>query len=81
MDIPEEITTDNPKELISFYMADAIDEGIIPQNFKMSSVGYDVLDDILKKIWEYDDALIAQVVYTFLTGYAVGSEQVGYRGN
>ena len=81
MDIPDELITNNPKEAISYCIANGIEEGILPENFKMSQEGYDILTGTISTIWgKTTDDMVNQIMIAFIAGYATGSRQVEYKG-
>ena len=79
MKLPESLTTDNPKEAIGFAIAYAIEEGVLPENFKMSKEGYAILESAILAKWDGDSQVVNEIMIAFIAGYATGSRQVTYK--
>ena len=82
MEIPESIDTNNPKEAIGFCIANGIEEGILPANFKMDDNAWKVLEGALRQVWdELDSFVLNQVMVAFVAGYAAGKGLVTFIGD
>lgn len=73
--IPSEITTSNPKELIAYNIALAIQTGILPKGFNLPPDGYKILGNAVGSVWGNND-MITQIILAFTAGYALGTGQV-----
>lgn len=80
--IPDSIDTNDPREAISFCIANGIEEGILPENFNLSEEAYDIITSALIQVWdEMDSFVLNQIMIAFVAGYAAGKGQVKYNGN
>lgn len=76
-ELPESITSTNPKEAIAFCIAHGIQGEVLPPNFKFGPEGYAILEElVLKMDNKVDDERMTEMMIIFIAGYAVGSGQI-----